>query len=399
MDTRTPGVPPRAPEVYPFGDYDCTLLEDGSARIHAWRGRETDLRIPERLGTHPVACIGVDAFRAHEGLRRVSVPDSVTAVEGNPFRNCPALREIAVSPDQPLLAVLDGVLYSKPDRRLVCCPAGPARTSFAVPRGIAVIGAYAFADCAELRRITLPETVTALEEGAFAFSGLTELTFPEGLAGLPRSVCCGCQALTAVTLPKGLTAIGESAFAGCRALPALDLPEGLTLLGDWAFDCCLSLTAVRLPRGLTAIGAGTFHDCAALPEVIFPEGITAIGDEAFAGCTRLIRAELPGALRYIGDRAFSGCRSLEAVTLPEGLEYIGGRAFLWCTRLRSLALPGSLTHIGQAAFHCYDEKTKTLPPLPGLAFSVPRGSPAARYCKENGLNYRYPDALDWLRGD
>ena len=31
-----------------------------------------------------------------------------------------------------------------------------------------------------------------------------------------------------------------------------------------------------------------------------------------------------------------------------------------------------------------------------LTLTVPRNSYAAQYCNENGLNYTYPDSLDWL---
>ena len=66
----------------------------------------------------------------------------------------------------------------------------------------------------------------------------------------------------------------------------------------------------------------------------------------------------------IGDKAFSFCSSLTAITLPESLESIGTDAFADCPK--------------------------------NMQFTVVRDSYAAKWCKENGLNYTYPDSLDWL---
>ena len=52
----------------------------------------------------------------------------------------------------------------------------------------------------------------------------------------------------------------------------------------------------------------------------------------------------------------------------------------------SVTIPASVTSIGEDAFsNC-----------PSLTLTVPRGSYAAQYCKDNNLPYTYPDSLDWL---
>jgi len=45
-----------------------------------------------------------------------------------------------------------------------------------------------------------------------------------------------------------------------------------------------------------------------------------------------------------------------------------------------------VTSIGENAFSDCENLTLT----------VPRDSYAAQYCKDNNLNYTYPDSLDWL---
>lgn len=64
--------------------------------------------------------------------------------------------------------------------------------------------------------------------------------------------------LRTVTLPNSLRAIGQSAFAGCKNLTDVALPEGLEVIKDTAFRDCESLSALTLPSTLLEVGARAF---------------------------------------------------------------------------------------------------------------------------------------------
>ena len=266
------------------GDYTYMLLEDGGARIIDYTGDAEALTVPAELDGHLVrqigdraftACfsltsvtlpegltsIGEDAFRHCEsltsialpegvtaigdnaffscGLTSIALPDSLTSMGANPFLGCSSLTAIDISPDHPVFAQADGVLYEKASGTLVCYPAGKADDSFAVPEGTLSIGDDAFDGCFFLTSVALPEGLTAIGEGAFA----------------------GCFFLRTVTLPDSLTTIGDSAFMACFALSAVALPEGLISIGDDAFVGCASLTSIALPDSLTSIGEDAFDGC------------------------------------------------------------------------------------------------------------------------------------------
>lgn len=64
--------------------------------------------------------------------------------------------------------------------------------------------------------------------------------------------------LRSVTLPNSLRAIGQSAFAGCKNLTDVALPEGLEVIKDTAFRDCESLAELALPSTLLEVGARAF---------------------------------------------------------------------------------------------------------------------------------------------
>ena len=181
----------------------------------------TTVTLPEGLTS-----IGDSAFSGCFSLTSIILPDSLTNVGINPFLSCFFLSEISVSPDHPVFAQIDGVLYEKATKTLICYPAGKAGDSFAVPDGILAIGDSAFTYCSSLTTITLPDSLTTI--GDYAFSG--------------------CESLTAVTLPESLTSIGGSVFSFCSSLTTITLPDGLTSIGDEVFEDCPSDLTLTVPR-------------------------------------------------------------------------------------------------------------------------------------------------------
>ena len=111
-------------------EYRYTLREDGTAEIIEYTGNVEELEVPEELDGKRVTGIGGRAFSNCYRLISVTLPDSVIEVGENPFWGCDDLTDIRVSPDSPALAVIDGVLFSKQDKRLVCYPSGAKKGSY-----------------------------------------------------------------------------------------------------------------------------------------------------------------------------------------------------------------------------------------------------------------------------
>ena len=95
-----------------------------------------------------------------------------------------------------------------------------ASGSVSIPYGVLNIESEAFAGCADMVSLRIPETVKSLGDGAFR----------------------DCPALTTVVIEKGVTTIGACAFAGNGALRSVTLPDSVLSIEDTAFEDCASLT-------------------------------------------------------------------------------------------------------------------------------------------------------------
>ena len=98
---------------------------------------------------------------------------------------------------------------------------------------------------------TLPPEALHHYSGAFrGCTGLTHLTFPEGLTTIYFGAFRGCTGLTHLAFLEGLTTIYGGAFRGCTGLKHLTLPEGLTTIGNGAFSYCSGLQYIFIPQSL-----------------------------------------------------------------------------------------------------------------------------------------------------
>ena len=115
-----------------------------------------------------------------------------------------------------------------------------------------VIGDYAFSGCSRLTSLTIPSSVTEIDESAFE----------------------GCSGLTSLTIPSSVTWIGRSAFKGCSRLTSLTLPSSVTWISESAFDGCSGLTSIYVSwESPLSIDASTFKDVNTEKCILYvPEG-------------------------------------------------------------------------------------------------------------------------------
>lgn len=273
-----------------------------------------------------VLSIGDQAFSHCTSLSSITIPSSVTNVGAGAFASCERLTAIAVGAPNPFYQSVNGVLFNSDQSLLVQYPAGKSGANYAIPSGVARIGASAFARCSEMNSVTIPSGVTNIGDGAFYY----------------------CFNLQSVTIPNSVTRVGDEVFYGCWSLTSVTIPGSVTRIGARAFYDCGSLSSVSIPTGVTSIEAGVFGFCG-LSNVTIPGSVTNIGEGAFQSCG-LSDVVIPGNVARIEANAFAGCWGLTSLTLPNGVASIEARAFFECYSLTNFSLPQSVTNIGASAF-------------------------------------------------
>ena len=238
-----------------------------------------------------------------------------------------------------------------------------------------VIGANMFRYCVNLQEITLPNSITTIDE--LAFDGCTSLPsvdIPDGVTSIGHKVFWNCSSLVSIDIPDGVIEIGSWAFAHCPSLVSVAIPKGVTKIDNYTFANCTSLVSIDIPDNVTELGAGIFKGSSSLASVTIGNGVTRIDYSAFEGCSSLTSIDIPDNVTEIGGsifkncsslssvtigdgitkishEAFSGCSSLVSIDIPDGVTIIESWAFPYCSSLPSIDIPDGVTKIGGAAFH------------------------------------------------
>ena len=176
------------------------------------------------------------------------------------------------------------------------------------------VGAYAFAR-SNLQGITLPSTVTELQEGCFSECQqlhYVEIAAESKLPEFPIKMLSG-SSVAYLCVPASVKVIGESCFEK-SPLTAIEFAAAgcLVRIEDKAFQST-KLCNLSVPGSVVHIGNCSFASNTSLETVVFERGshLTHIGRRCFAGCS-IHTIRLPRSLEHVGSEALQG---IENVTL------------------------------------------------------------------------------------
>ena len=350
-------------ETLTSGDYKYTVKTDSSIEISGYTGNADTVVIPSEIDGRKVTSIADRAFWNCSFLKSVTIPNSVTSIGKQVFGYCNNLA--SVNADNNLIySSIDGVLFDKNRKTLICYPAGKTAIEYTIPDGVTAVRADAFYRCNKLLSVNIPSSVANIEDGCFSFlrnlqsinaerssssylsidgvlfdkSAKTLIRYPSGKTG------------SAYSIPNSVSVIGYDAFYDCVKLTSVNIPNGVTNIQDEAFADCESLPSIAIPDSVTSIGGGSFRNCNSLETATLGKGLKSIGDNAFSSCVKLAGIKIPDSVTSIGSSAFSFCDSLESVNIHNGVTNIGSMTFMRCVSLKSITIPDSVTEINNFAF-------------------------------------------------
>jgi hypothetical protein len=213
---------------------------------------------PRREGAYIIPSqttrIGDHAFAYCEHLTSVVLSDSVTDLGVAAFFLCRNLADVTVGTGISLL----------PEEVFSGCR---SLQKISIPDTVTAIEARALASSG-LERVIIPSSVTSIGDGAFAACQRLRAISLSPLLVSIGAECFYESGLREIELPASLTTIGERAFA-YSALTRLTIPDGVAFLDHYCFTGCNALTSVTLGTGVRWVGSFVFTECAALQQVVF----------------------------------------------------------------------------------------------------------------------------------
>jgi len=93
-----------------------------------------------------------------------------------------------------------------------------------------------------------------------------------------------CNDLIKITIPNSVTSIGNNAFCGCSGLTSIVIPDSVTLIDRYAFENCSNLDSVTIGNGVKTINDWAFYNCSNLVNIIIGKSVKTIGEGAFQYC-------------------------------------------------------------------------------------------------------------------
>jgi len=378
-----------------FGDWHWNLKD---IIFEKYLGSSPSVIITGEINNIPITKIGENAFKNHDEIKAVSLPDKIKIIGDNAFKGCVNLKKInlpvnivhigksafegceklsvkcknAIKRKQNnlfdyMVFFADGInsiinlryrgnassiwdcKYKKPDK-----PAGKNLT-LVIPgniEGLPVITARLNNLPAGFTAVKLPASIKDLTAKYFDKSDHLEKIIIHKNNPVYKSIDGAVYDKAGERLlfcPRGKTGV-------------LKISDSMKEFDNYAFDNNIKLTNFIVSKNnkiYSAKNGALFNKngdklVLCLPcideQCTIPEGIKTIGLKAFYYCTHITSINFPKSLKIIEDCAFWGCKNIKEIILEEGVTDIGVWSFKSCENLDTFKIPKALVNIGYEAF-------------------------------------------------
>lgn len=366
-----------AASKYKDGYYTYNVKNQKASITAVDKSISGDITIPAKLGGYEVTGIDDRAFKNCTAVEGITIPDTVTVIGHYAFSGCEKLSDIKI-PDSVtsigVFAFSDTAYYNNPENwfdgvfyignHLIKAKPEEVSGDYKVKNGTTVIIRDAFNSCDNIKSITIPSSVMAIEEFAFQYADIESIIVDKNNSNYSSDSCGALfnKEKTEIikypagnkreeyTVPASVTVIGADAFRSCNTLKHLTIAGPVTTIGRFSFSCCSGLEGIILPDTVEKIEADAFNECTSLKSITLPASLKSIGAYSFTFCTDLKSVVIPDSVTCIDAFAFSYCTSLESVSLGNSVEKIDMGAFSTCYKLKSIKLPENITTITNSMF-------------------------------------------------
>lgn len=284
---------------------------DKSSHNQSIEGKKGELIIPD-----DVTEIKRNAYKDRKDITSVVIGKNIMEIGENAFGGCENLTTVIINSNSIIgNNVKKGFL--KTSSITMAQIFGDQVTTYIIGDGVTCIGSEAFAECANLQKITFGNSVTMIKNAAFKnCKNLMSVEIPNSVISVGYGAFSGCDNLTNVKLSDNMTEIDGYSFSGCRALKSITIPKLVRKIEDSAFYGCKSLKSVKIPNSVIKIGTSAFQHCESLESVFIPRSVCELNLYAFGDCYVLKKVTIANPAINIDPGAF-GYSPYVTVRLPE----------------------------------------------------------------------------------
>ncbi len=186
--------------------------------------------IPETYNGKAVVGIGQYAFGAYSKVKSVVIPNSVKVIEFQAFNYCDYLERVTFLNESQLEIIKENAFYN--------CK---LLHSIVVPKNVKMIGSRAFSTCPSLEKIEVDENnayYSDIDGNLYSKDGkLLICAAPMFMDALPPQVSkpdenTGSVSVPEFTVPDGVVAIADGAFRDCEGIGRIYIPISVKSIGS-----------------------------------------------------------------------------------------------------------------------------------------------------------------------
>lgn len=361
----------KASAYYVSGDYEYKLIMGGDVSIVKYHGTITEIVIPKKIDGYTVAAISNKAFK-NQNIKSVVMPDTIEEIGESAFENCEKLEYVKIPPSVEII----GKKSFKDCTLLTCVDFGEINDN------LKRIDKEAFADCTNLKELTLPgntiydlsTSTTFVYEDFIKGSGVEILNVkPRRLSFQYRSL--GSTVLREIYIDGYMTTFDEPFYEGYKPdkivfntfLSGRDeleklLGYGYSYMRDDEGKIVLFASdekqkefvenSFRYIVGNSKAIIISYHTSEGdliIPETLGGYPVSEILMETFWYNEIVTSVTFPSSMEYIGNYAFGTNINLKTVNFNDGLKSIDACAFS-DTGIENIVLPETVTCLNEYVF-------------------------------------------------
>lgn len=210
-------------------------------------------------------------------LETLRLTDAISTIPDSAHQ-MPKLREIIVSNVHPRLATIDGILYDKQLRNLLCYPMGKTNEIYQFPATVEFIDV-------DIKNDFVKEVIINS-----VFNGITLAHMNQVFPNIER-----CNALDnndnytsvdGVLYSKNKSILKY--YPRGKTAKIFEVPNYVTTIENSAFNHHPYIERVVLSNNIDFISRYAFYNCHALTKIVVPEMVTTIKRYAFYNCSNLV---------------------------------------------------------------------------------------------------------------